>query len=296
MGSRALQVGLIIALGAGLGLLITRPWRETPAEVAPPLADSTVAKTEPAPPAAPATPADNTPPPARTYKLPTLSVTPAVEAKRTAEIEKFAKVSVPRHWLLRGTGPDGYEVRSDRHEVLSGSASVSIASRTNERAATKSGSLMQTIVAGDLAGKRVELSIRTRAQAFRRDFELWMRATDSAGVVIAYDEAQSDYGKASEWQTVTTVMDIPWSAAEIAYGVTLTGPGKIWLDGAQLRVTQKIADLSARMRPAKLGVTVQESDRNGPLPAPSNLDFEDVVEMKEPFYQPPKDELGKSRF
>jgi hypothetical protein len=301
MRTRAMQVAIIIALGAGIGLLVTRPWQgsdETQAS-ATPVPDTTSSSAQP-PTSASSRATDSqtpiAPPTPRSFKLPTMSaVTPATQPKVKDEAKRPPPNLVPRHWLLRGTGPSGYDIKSDRAQVFTGQSSVQIVSHNKDVAATKNASLMQTIIAGDWAGQRVEFSMSTRPSDFRRYIRVWIRATDSGGAVIAYDESSSAYGK-PEWKKSTIIMDVPWSAAEVAYGITLEGPGSVWVDNAELRAVDKAIGITGQMRPSELGVVVQTADRNGPLATPNNMDFEDVVPADDLFRELPKDELGKARF
>ena len=304
MRSRGLQLAIVIALGVGIGLLMTRPWQgaeEPEARDVPVVANDDAGVTQVTesatslPSLAELKSGPIEPPPSRSFRLPPMAA-PVVERKPKADAKRpLPPLLVPRHWLLRGTGPSGYDVKSDRDEVFTGQASVQLVSHDKNVAATKFGSLMQTVLADPWVGKRVEFSMSTRSAEFRRHFELWIRATDSGGAVIAHGHVESLYGK-PEWQKATVVMDIPWSAAEVAYGINLDGAGKVWVDNAQVKVVDKSIELAGRTRPSELGVIVQTADRNGPLAMPANLDFEDVVPADEAFREIPQDELGKTRF
>ncbi len=241
------------------------------------------------------------PPPARTFRLPSVAVTRPVAAANTRTKEEPAKhprtapLLVPKDWLLRGSAPQNYDLKSDRNEVLSGQASVQLVSHEKDIAPTEFASLMQTISAAPWVGKHVEFSVSTRSREMRRDMEVWVRVTDADDAVIEYRQWQTLYGK-PEWKTTSIIVDVPWSAAQIAYGVSLRGVGTLWIDNAQLKALDRSIAVSGTSYPDRLGVIVQVADEGGPLAQPSNMDFEEVVPADERFRQVPEDELGRARF
>src|SRR5262245_43425950 len=114
MRKRAVQMVVLIALGLGLGLLLSRDWRtsEPPRAVPAPRVEPA-----PSPPlAAPKAPdSERRPSSAGVFKLPAMRPPlpePAAEPARPT-------VRVPRYWLLRGTTPQNYDLLSDRLQVSS---------------------------------------------------------------------------------------------------------------------------------------------------------------------------------
>lgn len=297
MRSQTLQVAVIVALGACVGLLISRPWQPSEAPAAPAVTSpepaatvqiSTLAGTDP------------TPPPTRTFKLPTLASAPAVEAAPPKEKASAAKAAppaplfVPKDWLLRGAGPQNYDVRSERNEVLAGQASVLMAAKDKDIARTQSASLMQTASAAPWIGKRIEFSVNVKAGRLQ-EWDVWVRAIDAGNVVIAYDESQVAASKI-EWRKGAATIDVPWSAAEIAYGIKVYGPSRLYVDDTHLTVLDKSLPAPMRNRPDKLGVVAQDASKNGALGMPSNLDFEDIVPADETFRELPQERLDRARF
>jgi hypothetical protein len=153
---------------------------------------------------------------------------------------------------------------------------------------------MQTAVAAPSLGKRIEFSANVKAARFQ-DWEVWVRAIDAGNVVIAYDEAHVAASKI-EWRKGAAVIDVPGSAAAIAYGVNFHGSGKMYVDDTHLSVLDKSTPATEHNLPSRLGVAVDDATRDGPLPLPSNLDFEDVVPADDTFRERPKDRLDRSRF
>ena len=304
MRSQTLQVAGIVALGAVIGLSIVRPWRATEPSVAAPFS-AAAAKAVPIVQRPPATPLatvridSDAPPPTRTFRLPAMaSAIPDVAVKSKEETAKRpppAQILVPKDWLLRGTGPESYEVRSDKADVFTGQSSVRMASLKKDIPATTFASLMQTAMAAPWVGKRVEFSVSAKQETLRTTYEVWIRAVDAANVVIAYDELQM-FGDKNQWKKRSVTIDVPWSAAEIAYGVNLHNAGTLHVDDAQLTLIDKSLPAPTRNLPAKLGIVAQDADKNGPRAMPTNLDFEDVIPADGSFREIPQDQLGKTRF
>lgn len=297
MRSRAIQLAGIVLLGAVAGLLIMRPWHDdsstrAPGVIASPPAAATTAPSD-------VERADVPPPPARTFKLPAMAASvPQVKPREEDAEEEPATVYVPRDWLLRGAGPQHYSVHSDKSEVLSGQVSVAIASSKKDVPSTQSASLMQSVSAQPWLGQRVVFTLNWKSRELRNQrTEVWIRALDGINAVVAYNEAQSLYGK-PDWYKTSVAIDVPESATELAYGVTLNGVGAMWVDGAQVQSVDKAVQVPMRSMPSKLGAIAQDARDGGPLAQPSNLDFEDtdeVVNVPE-FRAAPADAINRKRF
>jgi hypothetical protein len=295
MGGRTLQLTLLVVVGAGLALLVIQPWdSDVPvARPMPALPSQSGTSARVAAPAHPNT-KEVSPPPARSFHLPVMASASAVRTE--AAPDAAATVLVPKDWMLRGTGPQNYDVRSDKAEVLSGQASVRFVSRKQDIPNTEFGSLIQTVIADPWLGKRVVFTVNWKPKGFRQDVQLWVQALDASRVVIAYNEVLSRYAK-EQWQRSSVALDVPWSATEIVYGVNMRGTGQINIDGARFDVVDKSIDINARTIPGALGVVAQETSDKGPLASPSNMDFEDIVPVETTlFREVPKDRLGRSRF
>jgi hypothetical protein len=300
MRSQGLQVAGIVALGALIALSIVRPWRATEPSVEPlPAMTAASPPIVPAPATAPLeaprTESD-APPPTRTFRLPAVaSAIPSSAVKDETEKRPPVQILVPKDWLLRGTGPENYEVRSDKAEVFTGQSSVRMASLKKDVPPTTFASLMQTASAAPWVGKRVEFSMSTKPHGLRATYDVWIRAIDAGNAVIAYDEMQT-FGAKSDWKKTAATIDVPWSAAEIAYGINLHSTGGLNVDDAQLTLIDKSLSAPMRNRPAKLGIVVQDANKDGPLGMPTNLDFEDVVPAGDAFREIPQDQVGRTRF
>jgi len=290
MRSRALQLVIVIALGVALGLLLTRNWRATepaaavpaptaephPAAVAP--AASTTAKKADA---------DVPPPPVRQFKLPAMRP-PAPEPGPVAAANKEpppaeATVRVPKFWQLRGSAPESYELLSDREQVKSGGASVLIRSKRKDIAVTLNGSILQTVFASSLVGKRLEVSAFVRAEDVRaQTVALSFRALDPDNLLVASANSRAEFPKIGpQWTRVSFVVDVPWSAAQVSYGLVLAGKGCVWIDDFRLTsVDRTVVAPTSTAPPRQLGQPVETVKQA--LHQPENLDFEETTDVSAP--------------
>jgi hypothetical protein len=205
------------------------------------------------------------------------------------------QVQVPKDWVLRGSGPQYFDVRSDRTEVLSGRSSVLMRPYDKDVPYTSFASLMQSVVAEPWLGQRLVFSVSWKSREKYQDIKVWIRAIDAGQVVIAYNVQEDSYDTAG-WRKTSVAMDVPWSAAEIAYGIRIDPQGALWVDDAHIDVLDKNVPVAMRNLPAELGVRAQEAHEQGPLARPSNLDFEDIAPIDASFREAPKDALGRNRF
>src|SRR5262245_38932430 len=150
MRSRALQLTVLIVLGAIIVLLIQRPWSREDAvpEVA---AVSAPQPAHESPPTAQPQQTDDAAPTPGSFKLPAMPK-PLPDVKPAPE--STDPVLVPKDWILRGTGPQNYDLKIVRDEVFSGQVSVRLASRVKDVPMTQFASLMQSVSADPWLGKR----------------------------------------------------------------------------------------------------------------------------------------------
>src|SRR5262245_16407367 len=149
MRSRAVQLAVLIVLGAIIVLLIQRPWNRN--DVVPDVAAVNTPLPASAPPPAQPHETDVAAPAAGSFKLPAMPK-PLPDAKPAPE--STDPVLVPKDWILRGTGPQNYDLKIVRDEVFSGQVSVRLASRVKDVPMTQFASLMQSVSADPWLGKR----------------------------------------------------------------------------------------------------------------------------------------------
>jgi hypothetical protein len=291
MRNRAIQLVLVGLAGAFLAWLLAGDDQPEPVPVR---AAAVARPAQSAPEVVPATapPADDQ----VTFRLPKMSSS-AREAAPAPAPPPPPTFKVPKDWQLRGSGSRNYELRSDGGLVFTGNHSAMLASHDKEVQPNLSGSGVQAVFAGSYAGTRVELNAVLRSEGVRSGGGIWMYVTDPGRVVVAYQIAQmSPDHDGSEWTRYRVVMDVPWHAELIAYGVTLQGRGKLWVDDMHLTPVDVNVPLTGPQNNHQLGVIAQAVSVDGALANPTNMDFEDVQTTRERQPDAPPDQINGTRF
>jgi len=312
MRSRAIQLVLIIGIGALIGWLVTRDWHARAASEPAPVPGPAVAETlapggdkvriasvthsaasaaeSPARMSAAAAPAI-------TFKLPAMTPPIAPPAKREAPPKPplGPPQMVPADWLLRGSAPSNYDLRSDRVQVWAGTASALLVSHDKNVHPGQFGSILQEASAAPYLGKRVEFSVSVRAEDRGSGWEVWFSAID-AGRVVIVRQMTNGFARNDQWARHRVVVDVPWSADAVAYGVSLQGKGSLWIDDARIDVVDTSLPTVGYTLPNQIGVRAQVAAADGPLPAPSNMDFERLVPLEASARDAPADAIDARRF
>jgi hypothetical protein len=294
MKNRVVQLVLIALVGMTLGWLIMRDDQEPEPE--PPRA--AVSPPTPAP-AMPGSQPNAAPERGKvTFQLPKMKV-PKAQAVPPPAPKPSGTIRFPKDWLLRGSGSKNYELRSDGATVFTGNASALLMSHDKDVSPNLSGSGIQAVLASNYAGTRVELSAMLRGAEMRSAGagSVWMYVTDPSRVIVAYQVVKmSPVADSSEWARYRVIMDVPFHGEVLAYGFTLQGKGKLWVDDVHLRIVDNAIPLTGPQTAHQLGVIAQAVSADGALPNPANLDFEDVEVSRERQPPPPTDEINATRF
>jgi len=222
---------------------------------------------------------------------------PKGEIKADPLPEKPTSIRIPNNWLLRGSGSKNYELRSDGSTVFTGNFSAALSAHDKDVSPNLSGSAIQAVLAAPYVGTRVELSAMLRGEGMRNAGSVWMYVTDPSRVIIAYQVAQMNPGSdPGEWGRYSVVMDIPFHGEVLAYGFTLQGKGKLWVDDVHLRGVDSNVPVTGPQNVHQIGVIAQQVSADAALANPSNLDFEDVQITRERQPPPPPDEIKGTRF
>jgi hypothetical protein len=169
---------------------------------------------------------------------------------------------VPRGWFRAGSHPNDYEMSVDRSVAHSGKASACLKSIGPKPAGF--GTLMQTFKAEMFRGKRVRMTGYVQSKGVTDWAGVWMRVDGQKGEPLAFDNMQDRPIKGtSDWTRCQVVLEVPETAQEIALGLLLTGPGRVWLD-----------DLSFEVVGKEVPVTGPAPSKEAPS-GPVNLNFED---------------------
>lgn len=169
---------------------------------------------------------------------------------------------LPEGWFKAGSKPGSYQMGKDTEVFLTGKSSATVQSIEEEIHGF--GTLMQNIAPDEYRGFRVRLSGEMKSADVEQWACFWMRVDGpEQGKSLAFDNMYDRAVKGTtDWQRYEIVLDVPEEATLIAYGLLISGTGKIWADDLRLEI---------------VGDDVPSTDRKTAsiLKAPTNLDFDD---------------------
>lgn len=171
-------------------------------------------------------------------------------------------VASPAGWSLAGSEPKAYAVGVDTNVKRSGKAAAFL--RSVRDPGDEFGTLMQSISAIELRGKRVRLQGWVKSQNVNGWAGLWMRVDDRPGNTLAFDNMSDRAIKGTtDWTQYQVVLDVDNAADSISFGTLLTKTGSLWID-----------DLELSPVPTTVPTTELSLAKTLP-PRPVNLGFDD---------------------
>jgi hypothetical protein len=193
---------------------------------------------------------------------PDVPLTPAPPTPSTLCNGDFEAGDEPEGWFLSGDAHDDYAASIDRGEHAHGAASVRL--RPRVVAPTGYATIMQSVPASELRGKRVRMTAQVKAAAAAGHGGLWLRVQaaysppDGPGLGGELCRLSASAG----WQPCEVVFDVPEAASAIQIGLGLAGTGTLWLDQVTLAEVPRDVAVTTVVRAT---------------PQPTNLDFETVA-------------------
>jgi hypothetical protein len=169
----------------------------------------------------------------------------------------FAQESIPSGWDKSGSDKKNYRVQVDTEVKFDGNRSVSIESLPE----AKSGfvTLIQSLDAEDYTNQRIMLKVALKTQNVIGSAGAWLRVDDAQKMISMDNMSARPIVGTNDWQEYNLVLDVPYTATKLHYGVIFQGKGKVWADS----------------------FSIKEVDLNTPVTAtlygthrPRNLDFE----------------------
>jgi hypothetical protein len=164
----------------------------------------------------------------------------------------------PAGWSLAGNDPSSFQVSRDPTVNHEGQKSARLESI---RLPKGFGTLMQSFDAKDYRGKRLRLKAWVKADDVHDWAGVWMRIDGSDMKSLGFDNMQNRPIKGTrDWMSHDVVLDVPEAATGIAFGILLSGEGKVWISGIHLDAVDKTVPVTSSVAAASSG--------------PRNLDFE----------------------
>jgi hypothetical protein len=168
--------------------------------------------------------------------------------------------SGPRGWFLAGSHPDQYSVGVDHAIFHSGKGSAYLEAK--RAGADGFGTLMQTINAAEFLGQRVRMSGYLKTAGIEQWAGMWMRIDSPDKKPLGFDNMQGRPLKGStDWTRCEIVLDVPKNSVDVAFGVLLSGVGRVWIDDIKFEVVDLSVPTTGTGEAAKA--------------KPTNLDFEE---------------------
>jgi AraC-like DNA-binding protein len=133
-------------------------------------------------------------------------------------------------WFLSGSHLFNYEMGVDRKVVHTGKASGYLTSKTVQDAG-EFATMMQQFKADRYRGKRLKLSCFIQSENVEGFAGLWMRVDSASDDVLQFDNMSNrPITGTTPWNHYTIVLDMPENSAVIAFGVLLSGRGRVFVD------------------------------------------------------------------
>lgn len=164
---------------------------------------------------------------------------------------------LPTGWMASGSHPDNYKMGVDDATKFAGGKCALIESRRDPQSGF--GTLMQKVHADFCLNKKMRLSAQIKSEEVGWA-ALWMRIDGEDGEILGFDNMQKNPIKGTtDWNYYECVLDVPPGAKAVAFGVLMSGDGKVWFSKVALEqasddveVTGTKEDIQARQQPVNM--------------------------------------------
>lgn len=136
--------------------------------------------------------------------------------------------NIPSGWIQAGSNITDYNLGVDSDNGLSGGKSAFIESKTDSPEGFST--MMQNASVAEYRGKRIRMSVYIRSNNVTDWSGAWLRI-DGDKKLLAFDNMHNRSIKGTtDWAPYNIVLDVPENAKQMAFGVLLSGKGKVWFD------------------------------------------------------------------
>ncbi|CAN5163314.1 hypothetical protein BH11CYA1_BH11CYA1_49940 [soil metagenome] len=164
---------------------------------------------------------------------------------------------LPIGWMASGSQPDNYKMCVDDATKLDGGKCALIESRSVPQSGF--GTLMQMVQADFLPGQKMRLSAQIKSEVVGWA-ALWMRIDGENGEILGFDNMQRNpITGTTDWNYYECVLAVPLGAKAVAFGVLMSGEGKVWFSKVALEpasddveVTGDEEELEAKQQPVNM--------------------------------------------
>ncbi len=164
---------------------------------------------------------------------------------------------LPIGWIASGSHPENYKMCVDDSTKFAGGKCALIESHRDPQGGF--GTLMQKVHADFSLGKKMRLSAQIKSEEVGWA-ALWMRIDGKDGEILGFDNMQKNpIIGTTDWNYYECVLAVPSGAKAVAFGVLLSGEGKVWFSNVALEpasddveVTDTKDDFEARQQPVNM--------------------------------------------
>jgi len=144
--------------------------------------------------------------------------------------EKENKHELPSSWIMAGSHPDDYEVGIDKSVFHSGTRSPFVKHAIEDPRGF--GTLMQQSSPDQYFRKRMRVRMWVKTEEVEGKVQPWMSVDGTGrGKMLGFDNACNRHIEGTtDWQEFAIVLDVPHESTNIAFGIVLSGRGKVWID------------------------------------------------------------------
>lgn len=179
------------------------------------------------------------------------------------------QAEAPPGWAIHSPTSQAYQSTVTDTDAVEGRYCLVLAS--DHAQPHEFGTLMQVAAATPFQGTRIRLSAKIKTESAQSAW-LWLRADRADGRSVAFDNMHDRpvVGTAN-WSEQSIVLEIPHDAEALAFGVGLSGTGKVYADAFAIEPVSGDVPATAESR---LGVMKGPVNSSLIKPKAENLGFE----------------------
>lgn len=171
-----------------------------------------------------------------------------------------------KDWFLAGSAPSKYEIGTELDSKRNGN--VGYLKSTKSLIYNKFGTMMQSFAPTKYVGKRVKLTAFIKSEDVKSWAGMWMRIDGDSKFSLSFDNMYKRAIKGTtDWAQYEIVLDVPEESVNLAFGVLLTGTGKVWMDDFKFQIVDSSTPLTATNKK-------KEEPKVKKASKPSNLNFD----------------------
>ncbi len=165
----------------------------------------------------------------------------------------FKTTGIVKGWILAGSAPSKYEIGIEHDSKRDGN--VGYIKSTKDKIKREFGTIMQYFVPDEYYGKRVRLTAYIKSADLADYASMWMRIDGEKRKTLGFDNMNKRPIKGTtDWKKYEIVLDVPKESINLAYGVIISGTGKVWLDDFKFEIVDKSVPTTGYQKKKKVKI------------------------------------------